>query len=102
MEETKQDMIQTQEAQPAGRNFEAEVQALHAAWPELRGKELPQEVLEACVRGQELTDAYDAYAGRQHRAARRQAQPSIRGVTSGGSPTASPEDLFLRGFNESW
>ena len=104
------------EEAPAARDYDAEVQELFAARPELRGGELPAEVLTACVGGQRLTDAYNDYAKacqqdtdnlrKENRVLRQNAkaaaQAPIRGVTRGGSTNAKPEDAFLRGFNASW
>ena len=103
-------------AQPEGRDYASEVQALFAARPELRGGELPQQVMLDCVGGKRLTDAYNDYAKTQRQdaaALRREnrilrqnakaaAQAPVRGVTRGGSAAAKPEDDFLKGFNAGW
>ena len=101
---------------PEGRDYETEVRALFAARPELRGGELPADVMLACVGGKSLTDAYNDYAKAQRQdadALRREnrvlrqnakaaAQAPIRGVTRGGGTDTKPEDAFLKGFNSGW
>lgn len=101
---------------PEGRDFDTEVRSLFSARPELRGQELPQEVLLACIDGKPLTEAYNDYAKAQRKDAdslRREnrvlrqnakaaAQAPIRGVTRGGGTDTKPEDAFLRGFNSAW
>ena len=113
MEETE---IQAETPAVEGRDYASEVQALFAARPELRGGELPQQVMLDCVGGKRLTDAYNDYAKAQRQdaaALRREnrilrqnakaaAQAPIRGVTRGGSAAAKPEDDFLKGFNSGW
>ena len=98
------------------RDFDAEVRALFTARPELRGGELPKEVLLACAGGKNLTDAYNDYARAQkqdadslrkenrvlRQNAKAAAQAPVRGVTRGGGPDAKPEDAFLKGFNSGW
>ena len=75
MEEVKQDLpeeeaiLPEEEAAP-GRDYAAEVKALYEARPELRGEQLPDEVVAACVGGKSLTTAYDEYMSRQRREAR--------------------------------
>lgn len=93
------------EAAPVGRDYAAEVRGLYEARPELRGTELPGEVIAACVGGKSLTAAYADYARRQHqeaRQARTPRRPAVKSVTQGGSVTREPEDAFLRGFNTGW
>lgn len=98
------------------RDYGAEVRELFTARPELRGGELPKEVLLACAGGKHLTDAYNDYAKSQRQDAeglrkenrilrqnaKAAAQAPIRGVTRGGGPNAKPEDAFLKGFNSGW
>lgn len=102
--------------QPAARDYAGEVQALYAARPELRGRDLPQEVARACVGGKSLIEAYNEYACRQRadaaelrkenrilrQNAATAARAPVRGVTRGGPTDSQPEDAFLRGFNEAW
>ena len=120
MEEHNEILEETevQEEVPASeeRDFGAEVQALFLARPELRGGELPREVLMACVDGKPLTEAYSDYAKAQRQEAeslrqenrvlrqnaKAAAQAPVRGVTRGGGTNAKPEDAFLRGFNSGW
>lgn len=113
LEETE---LQTEETAEQARDYGAEVRALFEARPELRGGELPGEVLTACVSGKSLTDAYNDYAKarkqdadslrKENRVlrqnARAAAQAPVRGVTRGGSTNAKPEDAFLKGFNSDW
>ena len=91
------------------RDYAAEVASLYAARPELRGTELPQEVVAACVRGTSLTQAYTDFARRQReearlrqREARAPRRPAVKSVTQGGAAAAQGEDAFLRGFNTGW
>ena len=122
MEEQERNVIREEpeqeaaEQEPAADGYAEQVRELYDARPELRGQELPQEVLQACVRGRKLTDAYADFAGRQredadalrreNRALRQNAkkatQAPVRGVTRGGGVDHQPEDAFLRGFNEAW
>ena len=99
------------EAAPARsqRDYAAEVASLYAARPELRGTELPEEVVAACVRGTSLTQAYTDFARRQReearlrqREARAPRRPAVKSVTQGGAAAAQGEDAFLRGFNTGW
>lgn len=99
------------EAAPARpqRDYAAEVASLYAARPELRGTELPAEVVAACVRGTSLTQAYTDFARRQReetrlrqREARAPRRPAVKSVTQGGAAAAQGEDAFLRGFNTGW
>ena len=119
MEETiLEEIAETEEVQetPAERDYGSEVQALYEARPELRGEPLPDEVLQACVQGQKLTDAYSQFAKARHAEskqlrtenrvlrenAKSAAKAPVRGISRGGSVSSKPEDPFLRGFNESW
>lgn len=87
------------------RDFAQEVQELYDARPELKGEQLPEDVVKACaVDGKRLSDAYRDYADRktaqQNETAARRAP--VRSVTKGGSVEATPEDPFLRGFSQAW
>ena len=64
------------------RDFEKEVHDLYEAKPELRGKQLPEEVVKACVEGENLCDAYGAYAQKQTEKPAPMAP--VRSVTLGG------------------
>ena len=113
-----EEVVETEAVQdaPAERDYGSEVQALYAARPELRGETLPDEVLQDCVRGEKLTDAYSRFAKARHAEskqlrtenrvlrenAKSAAKAPVRGVSRGGSVSSKPEDPFLRGFNESW
>ena len=113
-----EEVVETEEVQaaPGERDYGSEVQALYEARPELRGEALPDEVLQACVKGQKLTDAYSQFAKARHAEskqlrrenrvlrenAKSAAKAPVRGVSHGGSVSNKPEDPFLRGFNESW
>ena len=108
--------VQEEVPETAGRDFDTEVRDLFAARPELRGSELPAQVLVACAGGKNLTDAYNEYAKSQkqdaedlrkenrilRQNAKAAAQAPVRGVTRGGGPDAKPEDAFLKGFNSGW
>ena len=104
MEEVKQDLpeeeaiLPEEEAAP-GRDYAAEVKALYEARPELRGEQLPDEVVAACVRGTSLTQAYTDFARRQReearlrqREARAPRRPAVKSVTQGGGAAAQGED----------
>lgn len=91
------------------RDFAGEVQELYDSRPELRGEELPEEVVKACLAGKTVSQAYSDYAKNRHREARIQrqnektaARAPVRGVTGGGSTGVQAEDAFLRGFNTAW
>lgn len=86
------------EQQP--RAFDEEIRELLTARPELRGEELPREVVDACIRGKRVAEAYNDYA-RQQKHPRPAAAP-VRGVTRGGSVQATPEDPFLKGLRTEW
>lgn len=85
------------------RDMEGEVRALYEAHPELKGEELPEEVVTACaVEGKELTKAYEAYAEERESKKTPAAHAPVRSVTRGGSVDARPADAFLRGFDAAW
>ena len=86
------------------RDFEQEVRDLYEAKPQLRGEELPREVVEACAGGKNLTEAYEAYADEQAQKqnVKAKAQAPVRSVTLGGTVDSKPEDVFLRGFQAAW
>lgn len=90
-----------QTTQPEPRAFDREIQELLTARPELRGEELPQEVVEACIRGKSVTQAYNDYATAKKQSTRAAAAP-VRGVTRGGSVQTGPEDAFLKGLQTEW
>jgi len=100
------------------RDFRREVTALFEAFPDARGQQLPESVLQAAVAGKPLAQAYaefvagkakaDAETAKHENKILRQNQESAKrapglGVTGGGKTDTSPEDDFLRGFNsDSW
>lgn len=96
------------------RDFAREVRELYESRPELRGSDLPDAVVRACVDGQSLQEAYGDYTARQEADALRRenrilrqnakaaAQAPVRGVSRGGSVEARPEDAFLKGFQSEW
>ncbi|MDD6188843.1 MAG: hypothetical protein PUB32_04610 [Clostridiales bacterium] len=88
------------------RDFEAEVEQLMEAAPELAGKELPEAVIDAAAAGKSLKAAYDEFkAGeetvlRQNEAAR--AKAPVGGVSGSGGIVEREVDDFLRGLNEEY
>ena len=85
------------------------------AFPELRGKEAPEEVIRAAVEGENLTAAYARYALAKSRAdnarlerelsARQQnaeaaSRAPVRGVSGGAAVGEQGRDPFLTGFLE--
>lgn len=96
------------------RDFSPEVADLLEAYPELRGKTLPKEVVDAALKGQTLTVAYTKYLQKQTKAdndrlkkenktLRQNAEAAkrapVRGVAKGGATGIEAEDPFLKGFN---
>ena len=112
----EQAVEETAEEMPEARDFAWEVQELYESRPELRGSELPEEVVQACIGGQTLQAAYSSYAARQRQEAealrkenrilrqneKAAAKAPIRGISRGGSVPAKPEDAFLKGFQAEW
>lgn len=106
-----------EEAQPTppSRDFKAEVSELLRAFPKLRGQNLPDEVVQACLKdGTPLVQAYASYKEKQDEAektalrkekatlkhnADAAARAPVRGVSKGGPTDTKPEDPFLKGFN---
>ena len=86
------------------RDFEQEVKDLYEARPEIRGEELPEDVVDACIAGTPLKQAYEEYADARARRANAEAakRAPVTAVTRGGAVTPSGEDAFLRGFNSGW
>lgn len=103
------------ESAPAGgRDFQAEVRALMEARPDLQTKRIPEEVVQACVRGKPLLAAYAEYEVKQERVeaerlrrenailkqnAQAAARAPVSGTAGSGDAGAKPEDDFLKGFN---
>lgn len=96
------------------RNFAGEVAGLLDVHPELKGKRLPDEVVQDCVRNKRpLVQAYTDYESRQRKAeaealrkenktlkqnAEAARRAPVRGV-SGSGVASEPDDPFLAGFN---
>ena len=74
------------------RDFQTEIRALLQKYPELRGKSLPQEVVDAAMEGMPLVEAYE-----QYRSAHLRRRSPVTGTAGYGA--AEWEDDFLRGFN---
>lgn len=107
-----------QQVAPAARNPAAEVAQLLQARPELRGQQLPREVLTAAAAGKNLLLAYTEHENRQKAAeaekakqendilkqnAANAAKAPVRGTAGGGAPKdKGGEDDFLRGFNSEY
>lgn len=93
MEEVKQE-----------RDFEQEVRALYEEHPQLRGEDLPEDVIKAAVEGKNLSEAYEAHeqAKQEKTKEEHMARSPVKGVTGGGSVDTKPEDVFLRGFSSVW
>lgn len=106
------------EPAPAKRNPSAEVAELLAVKPELRGTQLPQEVLAAAQNGKNLLQAYTEYESKkaaqeaakvqqqaniQKQNAANAAKAPVKGTAMGGAPKKETgEDDFLRGFNSDY
>lgn len=102
---------------PARRDYQAEVEELLQARPDLRGKQLPDEVSQAAVAGnRRLLLAYMDYEAKQAKAenerlrrenqiykqnAATAARSPVKGVSGGGATDTKPSDPFLEGFNAS-
>lgn len=103
------------QATPAVRNPAAEVAELLQARPELRGQQIPREVLSAAAAGKNLLLAFTEHENRQKTVEVEKAQQEnsilkqnaanaakapVKGTASGGSPKdKGGEDDFLKGFN---
>lgn len=98
----------------AERDFDREIRELIEAFPELRGKSLPNEVVMAALDGVSLIDAYEAYRNEklpaEHESREKDqgverqnenaaVRAPVRGVSGGAAVRAMGEDDFLRGFN---
>ena len=99
---------------PGQRDFKPEVAELMEAYPELKGKQVPQEVVDAALKGKTLLVAYTQYLQRQMQADRARLQKEnktlkqnaeaakrapVRGVSKGSPTNETAEDPFLKGFN---
>ena len=102
--------------QPEGlaqRDYYAEWQELAEAHPEVIGKELPEDIYQACMQSElpplrvyesmMLQKQSEQIAALQNEIAtlRQNAENTARAPVSaaGGGPDNEPEDLFLKGFN---
>lgn len=96
------------------RDFQPEVADLLETYPELRGKTLPKEVVDATLKGQTLIVAYTKYINKQKKADNDRLQKEnkvlkqnaeaakrapVRGVAKGGATGETADDPFLKGFN---
>ena len=96
------------------RDFRPEVAQLLKDYPELHGKTLPKEVVDAALSGQSLVVAYTRYAQKQMKAEQDRLQKEnsilkqnaetakrapVRGVAKGGATKEGITDPFLAGFN---
>ena len=114
---TSTDQEEADEKQPtkAGqRDFQPEVADLLETYPELRGKTLPKEVVDATLKGQTLIVAYTKYLQQKTKADNDRLQKEnktlkqnaeaakrapVRGVAKGGATGEQADDPFLKGFN---
>lgn len=109
--------VQEQPAEdaPAARDFKGEVADLLKLHPEIRGSQLPESVVRACViDGRSLVGAYEEYARKKAEAENRAVKAEnkrlkqnadaarrapVRGVSKGGATNTQPDDPFIIGFN---
>lgn len=100
---------------PATRDYQSEVADLLAVHPELRGTQLPAEVVNAVVaKGRPLVSAYEEHIRRKAEAENKAVKAEnkrlkqnadaarrapVRGVSKGGATNLEPDDPFLIGFN---
>ena len=100
---------------PPERDFKPEVAELLKNYPELKGKTLPEEVVQSTVQGGlSLTAAYTKYLQKQTKAENERLQKEnkvlkqnadaakrapVRGVAKTGATKIEAEDAFLKGFN---
>ena len=103
------------------RDYSGEVRKLLEYCPEMKGRQIPDEVVADFTMGKDLVQAYREYerrsyikqygentkASREREAMRQNAQTSlkapVRGVYGGGATDTSPSDDFLAGFNaDNW
>ncbi len=95
------------------RNYYAEWQELAEAHPEVVGKELPEDIYQACMRSElpplrvyesmMLQKQAEQISALQQEIAtlRQNAENTARApvLAAAGGPDSEPEDLFLKGFN---
>ena len=104
------------QAAPA-RDTKAEVDQLLAVKPELRGKQMPPEVISAWTSGKNLLQAYTEYEAEKSRSeaerlraennihkqnAANAAKAPVKSVSSGGASNNKGEDDFMKGFNSDY
>ena len=110
-----EDEIDKEEPSAPERDFKPEVAELLSVYPDLKGKTLPDEVVQATVSsGMSLTAAYTKYLQKQTKAENERLQKEnktlkqnaeaarrapVRGVANNGATNIGAEDPFLKGFN---
>lgn len=97
-----------------GRDFKPEVADLLQVYPELKGKTLPQEVIDTALKGETLLVAYSKYTqqktkadndrlSKENKTLRQNAEAAkrapVRGTAKGGATGETANDPFLEGFN---
>ena len=112
--EQKEEEEEPQPAKAGQRDFQPEVADLLESYPELRGKTLPKEVVDATLKGQTLLVAYTKYVQQKTKADNDRLQKEnktlkqnaeaakrapVRGVAKGGATGETADDPFLKGFN---
>lgn len=103
------------------RDYSGEVKRLLEYCPELKGQQIPEEVVAEFTNGRDLVQAYREYErrsyikqygdnakmareiyARQHNSEAAMKAP-VKGVYGGGAADTSPSDDFLAGFNaDNW
>lgn len=118
-EEPMQEIQQQVQAPANQRNFSAEVAETLSRFPEIQGKQIPDEVIhKALDTGMSLASAYADYKAthdssrieqlkkennRLKQNADAYARAPVSGVSRGGATDTKPSDPFLSGFNsEKW
>lgn len=101
-------------AEADARDYQREIAQLLAERPELQGKQLPDEVVNATVAGKPLLQSYLEYEAKQSKAelaklrkensvykqnAAAAARSPVTGVSGGGETDTKPSDPFLQGFS---
>ena len=88
------------------RDFDSEIRELMEKYPELAGRSLPNEVVQAALDGMDLTKAYEIYREERSGAEKERGgngktamRAPVRGVSGGEAVRMQGEDDFLRGFN---
>lgn len=101
-------------AAPSQRDYTAEAGELLSLRPQLRGQNLPDEVIQLAASGKSLLAAYLEYEAKQNTAeterlrkenqilkqnAEAAARAPVAGTTGGGETDTKPSDPFLEGLN---